>query len=303
MNIIENSLSNINYLPLIRNISNTHKGDFGTVVIIGGNSSMLGSIHLAGRAAMLMGAGKVVLATLNLQCYIDIIMPELIIKSVTDVLSILNQFTAIVVGPGFGVDDYAYAVLTQILDYHHLPTSKLIFDADALNLIAANEDLRAKFINLLPFNKVITPHPGEAMRLLAYEDGAVKDNRSIMVQKLSQIYKCITLLKGHESLICCKKTQQSISVDSDEWCTYINKTGNQALSSAGQGDVLCGLIAGLTAQGITLSSALQLAVYLHGLSADNIVSQYCGGGYNGLLASEVALHCRELLNQTLYSTV
>ncbi len=288
MNLIENNLSNIDYLPLVRNLSDTNKGDFGSVLIIGGNTGMLGSIHLAGRAAMLMGAGRVVLAPLNLQHSIDIMMPELMIKSVSKVLPILNQFTVIVVGPGFGIDDYAQSILTQILEYSYLPTSKLIFDADALNLIATHENLRAKFINLLPFNKVITPHKGEAMRLLSNDYSAVKDNRVAMVKKISQMYQCITLLKGHESLI----------FDQDALGIFINKTGNQALSSAGQGDTLSGLIAGLAAQGISLLTALQFAVYLHGLAADNLVTQHAG--YNGLLASEVAWCCRDLLNKTLY---
>ncbi len=288
MNLIENSLSNIDYLPLVRNLSDTNKRDFGSVLIIGGNTGMLGSIHLAGRAAMLMGAGRVVLAPLNLQHAIDIMMPELMIKSVSEVLPILNQFTAIVIGPGFGIDDYAQSILTQILEYQYSPTSKLIFDADALNLIAIHDNLRTKFINLLPFNKVITPHKGEAMRLLSDKYNAVKDSRVDIIKTISQIYKCITLLKGHESLI----------FDQDTLGVFINKTGNQALSSAGQGDTLCGLIAGLTAQGISLLTGLQFAVYLHGLAADNLVIKH--QGYNGLLASEVAWYCRELLNKILY---
>lgn len=288
MNLIENSLSNINYTKLVRNFSDTSKGDFGSVLIIGGNTGMLGSIHLAGRAAMLMGAGRVVLAPLNLQHSIDIMMPELMIKSLSEVLPILNQFTAIVIGPGFGIDEYAQSILTKILDYSYLPTSKLIFDADALNLIATHEDLRAKFTALLPFQKVITPHKGEAIRLLSDEYNAVKDSRVAIVKKISMIYQCTTLLKGHESLICSQ----------DEHNIFINKTGNQALSSAGQGDTLCGLIAGLAAQGISLLTALQFAVYLHGLAADHLVIKH--QGYNGLLASEIAWCCRELLNKILY---
>jgi hydroxyethylthiazole kinase-like uncharacterized protein yjeF len=289
MNLIENSLSNIDYLPLVRNLSDTNKGDFGSVLIIGGNTGMLGSIHLAGRSAMLMGAGRVVLAPIYLQHDIDIMMPELMIKSLSEVLHILNQFTAIVIGPGFGIDEYAQSILTQILEYPYSPTSKLIFDADALNLIATHENLRAKFINLLPFNKVITPHKGEAMRLLSDKYNAVKDSRVDVVKTITQMYQCITLLKGHESLIYSKNAPG----------VFINKTGNQALSSAGQGDTLSGLIAGLAAQGISLITALQFAVYLHGLAADNLVTQHAG--YNGLLASEVALGCRDLLNKILYT--
>lgn len=288
MNLIENSLSNINYTKLIRNFSDTSKGDFGSVLIIGGNTGMLGSIHLAGRSAMLMGAGRVALAPLNLQHSIDIMMPELMIKSLSEVLPILNKFTVIVIGPGFGLDEYAQSILTQILEYPYSPTSKLIFDADALNLIASHDNLRTKFTALLPFNKVVTPHKGEAMRLLSDKYNVVKDSRIDIVKKISQLYQCTTLLKGHESLICAQ----------DKHSIFINKTGNQALSSAGQGDTLCGLIAGLAAQGVSLLIALQFAVYLHGLAADHLVVKH--QGYNGLLASEIAWCCRDLLNKILY---
>lgn len=300
MEPVENALFQIDYSPLVRNIPDTHKGDFGKVLIIGGNTSMTGSIHLAGRAAMLMGAGKTVLAPLKLQCHIDILMPELIIKPIAEVLPILDQFTVIVVGPGFGLDHYAQSVLMQILDYPFMPNSKLIFDADALNLIAAHENLRTKFINLLPFHKIITPHCGEAQRLLTNQGNGqtVQVDRMQIVQKLSLHYQSITLLKGYESLICFRKIAAEMVQNSETLGVFINKTGNQALSSAGQGDVLCGLIAGLAAQGLTLLHALKLAVYLHGRAADELVIKH--GGYNGLLASEISQYCRVILNKILY---
>jgi hydroxyethylthiazole kinase-like uncharacterized protein yjeF len=291
-NIVENTLDCIDYAPLIRKNSNTNKGDFGTVAIIGGNSGMLGSIYLAGRAAMLMGAGKVVLAPLSTQLHapVDIVMPELMIVTLEDVLVNLNKFTVVVVGSGFGTNDHAIDVLTRIIDYPHLSGSKLIFDADALNIMATHQSLKAKFINLLPFNKVITPHVGEAMRLLGLNNTCdIQNDRVDAVQKLSNTYKSIALLKGSGSLIYHPQADSII----------INKTGNQALSNAGQGDTLCGLIAGLTAQGVTLLTALQFAVYLQGLAADELVLQY--GGYNGILATDVALNCRKFLNKILYN--
>lgn len=280
--VLLNDLSVINYQVLARKINNTNKGTFGSVAILGGNKGMHGALYLAGRAAMLLGSGKVMLSSLDDNFAQDMLMPELMMLPPKDVLKKLNNFSVVVVGPGFGTDERALKILTKIINSK--PHTKLIFDADALNLIAANPDLHAGFkaIN----NKIITPHPGEAARLLKTTIANIGQNRFLAINSLKAQYNACTLLKGAGSLI------------EDNSFIYLNQTGNTALSNSGQGDTLCGIIAAFIAQGVDLSEALRLAVYLHGKAAESLAISI---GYNGVLATEIALTARNLLNQLLYS--
>lgn len=277
-----NNLNTIDYKALIRDQQSTSKGNFGTVAIIGGSKGMTGALCLAGRSAMLLGSGKVVLGFVDNEFVVDNFMPELIIQSVDDIINNLEKFTALVVGPGLGTDLAAVEIINRILGQKL--KIKIIFDADALNILALNSQLAQKFSSLA--NKIITPHPGEAARLLSITVEEVQHNRFTAVNQLYTKFKAITLLKGAGSLI-----QNNIN-------TFINCSGNVALSSAGEGDTLCGMIAAFLSCGLELIDALRFAVYLHGLAADNL-SQVLHG-YNGILASEVAYEARQLLNNILY---
>ena len=280
-----NNIEDINYNKLIRYKQNTNKGDFGMVAIIGGSKGMHGALYLAGRATLMCGSGKVILASLDSSFKPDYLMPELIIKSAKDVLNELSAYDVIIIGPGFGSDNKSLKFLTKFIECQ--PQSKIIFDADALNIIAQNPDLHYLFSGIR--NKIITPHPGEAARLLGLSVNQIMSNRFLAIEEITNKYASTTLLKGCGSLI---------RVDG---ITYINQTGNNALSNAGQGDTLCGIIASLWGQGLDKSDALRLAVYLHGLSAEYLASQY--KGYNGILASEISMATRILLNQLLYEDI
>lgn len=284
--IVLNQLDNISYSGLIRTNKNTHKGSFGTVAILGGGAGMHGALRLAGQAALLVGSGKVVLGALDQLFQADVTMPELITSSSADVLSNVETYNVVIVGPGLSITKAAVNLISELLlKLAQISTTpKLIFDADALNIIANVPDLYDKFVKIT--NKVITPHPKEASRLLDLKVTEIENNRFRAVKLLSEKYACTALLKGYGSLIC------------DNQTTYINQSGNPSLSVAGQGDVLCGIIAGIAAQGIPINDALRLGVYLHGLSADDLVLKR--GGFQGILASEVALNSRNLLNQILY---
>lgn len=284
--IVLNQLDNISYSALIRTNKNTHKGTFGTVAILGGGPGMHGALHLSGRAALLMGSGKVVLGALDPLFQADVTMPELITNSSNDVLSNIEVYSVLIVGPGLGNAKAAvnliHELLLKLTQISTVP--KLIFDADALNIIASVTGLHNEFVKIT--NKVITPHPKEASRLLGLKTAEIENNRFLAVKLLSEKYACTALLKGCGSLIY------------DNHTTYINQSGNPSLSAAGEGDVLCGIIAGIAAQGIPINDALRFGVYLHGLSADDLVLK--SGGFQGILASEVALNSRNLLNQILY---
>lgn len=282
LDILPNELSLIDYKHLIRRQQNTNKGTFGTVVIIGGNRGMHGALYLAGRSAMLMGCGKVILASIDPNFTTDYMLPELITVNYKDVIKNLHNFNAVVVGPGFGCDVKAEKILTKLIEQN--PKCKLIFDADALNIVARNTALQQKFKMLN--QKIITPHPAEASRLLGITKIVVEQNRFAAINELNLRFNAITLLKGAGSLIL-----EGNSV-------YLNQTGNTALSSSGQGDSLCGMIAAFIAQGLDLANALKFAVYIHGAAADDMVEKI---GYNGLLASEIVLNCRLVLNKLLYS--
>ncbi|MFN7094484.1 MAG: NAD(P)H-hydrate dehydratase, partial [Burkholderiales bacterium] len=229
------------------------------------------------------GSGKVILGPLDSSFTKDYLYPELIVKKIKHLIKHIDQYSAIVVGPGLGLGKKAVKLLAKLIE--QAPSGKLIFDADALNILALNPELQQKFMQL-PV-KVITPHPGEAARLLATTVEVVQHNRFAAVTQLSQRYNAIVLLKGAGSLI------------HDTASIFINQTGNPALASGGQGDTLCGLIVACAGQGMELAEALKFAVYLHGLAADELVATTLHG-YNGILASEVALSCRKLLNNILY---
>jgi hydroxyethylthiazole kinase-like uncharacterized protein yjeF len=224
-----NDLIYIDYNNLIRRRSNTNKGTYGSVLIIGGNNGMHGSICLAGRAAMLMGSGKVVLAFLDDKINSHLFMPELMTANVKDVIKNLSSYSAVVIGPGFGTKIKSIKLLARIIEQK--PQTKLIFDADALNIIAMDKQLQESF-RLLP-NKIITPHPGEASRLLNTSIETVNQDRFNCLKLLATQYNSACLLKGAGSLI------------DDLQGVYVNLTGNAALANAGQGDTLCGMIAAL----------------------------------------------------------
>ena len=279
-----NELKHIEYTKLIRRKQNTNKGDFGVIGIIGGGNGMYGALLLAGRAAMQMGGGKVVLG-FHGDDYpqVDYQMPELIITQATKIFKNIENYSVLVIGPGLGVDAKALKLLTKIIELK--TTCKMIFDADALNLLALHQDLQVKFAQIP--DKILTPHPKEAARALSIELQSVQQNRFTAVCLLQSKYNCCVLLKGAGSLLCNKNN------------IVINTSGSCALSNAGQGDALCGIIASLIGQGLESFEALKLAVYLQGTACDELVS--INQGYHGILASDITVYAKKILNQLMYT--
>ncbi len=273
------SIMSTTWQQLIRK-ADSHKGLYGSLAILGGATSMTGAALLAGRAALHLGAGKVWLGVLDSTLTVDPLQPELMIVEPSSLFEIHNP-THRLIGPGLGQSSEAADLLSRCVK-SNVP---LIIDADGLNLLANHPQLvQAMQQRVTP--TLITPHPTEAARLLNCKTADIQNNRQQAVVGLSKKFNCTTILKGHESLI----YSQGDSI-------FKNHTGNPALSSAGQGDVLSGIILALWGQGLELLDASCCGVYLHGQAADLWRSDNPNG--IGLTASETLLFARTALNNEL----
>lgn len=260
-----------------------HKGSFGTLAVIGGNRGMVGAALLAARSALYCGAGKVYAGLLASDApTVDPAQPELMLRPVDDALSA----HVLVVGPGAGASPSATSasmferiVLPAVLN----SAKPVVIDADALNALAVHESLRKLLVAGRKAPTVLTPHPGEASRLLGTDTRTVQSDRVGAALEIARRFKAEVVLKGAGS-VCA-------SPDGHWW---INTTGNPGLASGGTGDVLAGMVGALLAQGLDGARALRYGVCLHGAAADSLVAR--GIGPAGLTASEVIVEARALLN-------
>jgi hydroxyethylthiazole kinase-like uncharacterized protein yjeF len=250
-----------------------HKGDFGHVLVIGGGPGMAGAVRLAGEAALRTGAGLVSLATHpEHAASIAAHCPELISHPVADarqLRQLLAHASVVVIGPGLGKSGWAKRLLACVLE----APQPLVVDADALNLLAADVARHDHWI--------LTPHPGEAARLLRQTTAAVQADRFAAVRAIQERYAGITVLKGAGSMVC-----------GDAGPVAVCAAGNPGMATAGMGDVLSGVIGGLLAQGLPLAGAALTGVCLHACAGDRAAQ----GGERGLLARDVIAELRSLLN-------
>lgn len=258
---------------------NSHKGDYGSVGIIGGDRGMVGAAFLAGRAALKMGAGRVYLGLMARDApLLDAAQPELMLRTADEVLK-LDHLSCLAIGPGLGQMPDAAAFLRQAIE-SPLP---LVLDADALNIAAANAKLAA-LLAKRHAPALLTPHPAEAARLLGMGRADIQTDRVDAAIRLARKFVAGIVLKGAGS-IC--------AFPDGSW--HINTSGNPGMATAGMGDVLTGMIAALLSQGVEPNKALLAGVYLHGASADLAVAN--GNGPTGLTATETVDAARSLLNQ------
>lgn len=256
-----------------------NKGSFGSIAIMGGDTGMVGAVLLAARAALHSGVGRVYAAMLCKNApTVDLFQPEIMLRTVQEIAN-LPQLNALVIGPGLGQSDSANVLLKFWLSQH----IALLLDADALNIIAKHPQL-VSMVQQRTAETVMTPHPGEAARLLAVEVKTIQANRSEYACTLAQHFNVTCVLKGAGTI--CAHHDGS-------W--FVNTSGNVGLASGGTGDVLSGLIGSLMAQGMSGFSAAQLGVYVHGAAADALVEK--GIGPVGMTASEVILEARNILNK------
>ena len=253
----------------------SHKGNFGHALIIGGDVGMAGAALMAAEACARTGAGKVSVATHREHIPAFIARtPELMVhgvESADELLPLLALATVVVIGPGLGQSNWSKAMLETVLATN-LP---LVADADALNLLALND------LELQRDNWILTPHPGEAARLLKTDTQQIASDRPAHVRRLQQTFQGVAVLKGMGSLIA---TPDAL---------YQCKRGNPGMASGGMGDVLSGIVGGLLAQGFSLSDAACFGVELHASAADIAAKQ---SGERGLLATDLLVPLRSLLN-------
>lgn len=256
----------------------SHKGDFGNVAVLGGAPGMLGAALLAARAALLLGAGRVWCAPLDVRMNVDPVQPELMFATPQQALA-LPAPGCLVVGPGLGQD----AAARQWLHAAMAAPSTLLLDADALNLLAADASLRDALTRRTAAT-LYTPHPGEAARLLGWTHAPrTEAEREAALTALGARYPGVIVLKGHATCI-----------RAEDGACWRNPSGNPGLAAPGMGDVLAGMIAALIAQGMAPAPAACLGVWLHGAAGDAL--RQALGGPIGLCASEVARTARRLLN-------
>lgn len=264
-------------IPLRKN--DAHKGMFGSVAILGGDTGMVGAVLLAARAALYCGAGRVYAAMLcNSAPSVDINQPEIMLRAPL-AISHLPQLDCVVIGTGLGQSNAA----VELLEFWLAQNVALLLDADALNLIASHLHLASLTISR-DAETVITPHAGEAARLLNSNSAHVQQNRTESALELARFLQVTCVLKG----------AGSICAQHDGSC-FINTTGNVGLASGGTGDVLSGIIGSLMAQGLTGLDAAKLGVYVHGAAADALVE--AGAGKVGMTASEVIIEARNVINR------
>ncbi len=253
-----------------------HKGDFGSVGILGGAPGMAGAVLLAARAALYCGAGRVYVGALDERLAVDPVCPELMIVP-AETLPALPHPACLIAGPGMGDSNAARRVLAQALQVEHA----LLLDADALNLIASDHELLA-MLQARTAATLLTPHPGEAARLLGVSNSEIQSDRNAAIQRLVALTGATSVLKGHATLI--QHPGQPI---------WRNSSGNPAMAAPGMGDVLTGIIAALIAQGMAVKHAAVLGVWLHGQAGDEALA--ASGGKRVLTASEVSQQARSVL--------
>ena len=260
---------------------NFHKGNAGSIGVLGGAHGMVGAAVLAGRAALKLGAGKIFLGLLSDHAPdLDYSQPELMLRTPRELLE-AGAVAVFAVGPGMGTAKSAEQLLREVLD----ADVPLVLDADALNLIAASKTLQAR-LSKRSAASVLTPHPAEAARLLGCNTASIQADRVKAAIELAQRYQSVAVLKGNGTIIA-----------SPDGSWLINTSGNPGMASAGMGDVLTGMIASLLAQCANPRDATAAAVWLHGAAADALART--GKGPIGISASEVIDAARRLLNATI----
>ena len=251
----------------------SHKGLFGHVLIIGGDIGMSGAARLACEAALRSGAGLVSLATRYAHAsMISSARPEIMsypAEREEEIKFLISKATVIGVGPGLGKSEWAATLFATAVN----SDKPLIVDADALNLLALEPIKRD--------NWILTPHPGEAARLLDMTIEEVQADRFSAIKSLAEKFAGTIVLKGNGTLIY------------SEGITYVCDKGNPGMASGGMGDILTGVISSLLAQGFSLTDAANVGVHLHSSAGDAAAK---GAGERGLLASDLMPSIRRLVN-------
>ncbi|PKD19642.1 carbohydrate kinase [Salegentibacter salinarum] len=248
---------------------NSHKGDYGHTLVIGGSYGKIGSMVLSAQSTLRAGAG--LCSVFVPKCGYEILQssfPEAMVitdedaNELTDIKTDLEP-DVICFGMGAGKSSKTVKAFKGLLEQTENP---MLIDADGLNMLSENNELLA----LLPKNSVLTPHPKELERLIGKWDDDFK--KIDKIEKFTKKYKVVLVLKGAHSFVFSGKH------------TYINNSGNPGMATAGSGDVLSGIIAGLMSQKYEPLVAAILGVYLHGLAGDIVAEE---NGYESLISGDI----------------
>ena len=265
----------------------SHKGSYGHLLLIGGSETKPGAILMTGRAALRTGAGLVTVALPDKafkkfpKNFLEL-MYEPLPSTSSGTLSrkgwkklqkIMEGKSVVAAGPGMGVNGDTKTIIANLLKgkggSQTAPTIPIVLDADALNCVAA---IGPRLLNKRP-NVVVTPHPGEMVRLTGKKILEVQANRLEVARKFAVNNGVHLVLKGFRTVIANPKGE-----------VFINSTGNPGMATGGMGDVLTGIIGSLIAQGMELEKAIVAGVYLHGKAGDRVAARL---GDRGLLASDI----------------
>ena len=265
--------------PLPKLGRDAHKGARGHVLMLAGSWRYPGAAVLAARATLRSGCGLVTLGcpagvrdviASQLLCEMSVPLPECAPgvfsgDAVSEALDLAEHCQTVAIGPGLSLESSAQAFARDIALLAPVPT---VIDADGLNALAERIDDLAR----AEAPRVLTPHPGEAARLLGLKSAAVAADREGAVVELARRTGAVVVLKGAGTLV------------SDGELIYVNSTGNPGMATAGSGDVLTGVIASLLAQGMTPFDGAVLGVHLHGLAGDLAAAKL---GEHGMIATDI----------------
>ncbi|MFZ4148794.1 bifunctional ADP-dependent NAD(P)H-hydrate dehydratase/NAD(P)H-hydrate epimerase [Enterobacter ludwigii] len=250
----------------------SHKGDHGRLVIIGGDHGTAGAIRMTGEAALRCGVGLVrVLTRIENSAPIITARPELMVHELTpqSLEESLEWADVVVIGPGLGQQAWGKQALQKVENFR----KPMLWDADALNLLAINPDKR--------HNRILTPHPGEAARLLNCSVAEIESDRLLSARRLVKRYGGVAVLKGAGTVVA-----------SDEALGIVD-AGNAGMASGGMGDVLSGIIGALLGQKLPLYDAACAGCVAHGVAADKLAARY---GTRGMLATDLFCTLRRVVN-------
>lgn len=249
---------------------NAHKGSHGRVLCIGGDHGTGGAVLLAAGAALRAGAGLVEVATQG--AHVAPLLarwPEAMVRRTDNVSALagaLDVADVIALGPGLGQGSWGHALFDETLDAASATRTPLVLDADALNLLAARP-------RALPAGAVLTPHPGEAARLLETDTATVQHDRPAAVRALAARWNAVVVLKGAGTLVC-----------APGGLPWLVAAGNPGMATGGMGDVLTGVIAALRAQGLDAQHAAACGALLHAVAGDTAARTV---GERGLLPGDL----------------
>lgn len=250
---------------LLRRKADSHKGDYGHILILAGSSRFSGAALLCAEAALRAGAGLITLGipkSINPAVIknkpkevMSLPLPEtkegaLSLRAFSKIGAFLKKADVLIIGPGLGTDKTTSALVRKIIKKINLPA---VIDADALNALNNHLEVLKNHKGQL----ILTPHQMEMSRLFRVKPGLIKKNRKLIAKKYAKYYNSTIILKGHNTFV----------TDGSGKC-YINKTGNPGMATAGSGDVLSGIAGAFLAQGLSVFSAAKYATYIHGLAGD-----------------------------------